>query len=69
MSNSQNAKDLQQVQNARQAQPDHAEHNKAKENAQLTQTNEPRRTPESRSDRESQVGSGNQTQSRKGGSH
>jgi len=67
MSNSQNSKDLQQGQEAQQAQPDHTEHNKAKENAQLTQTNEPRRTPESRHDRESHVGSGNQVQSRKGG--
>jgi hypothetical protein len=67
MSNSQNSKDLQQGQDAPQAQPDHTEHNKAKENAQLTQTNEPRRTPESRIDRESHVGSGNQTQSREGG--
>lgn len=32
-----------------------------------TQKNEARRTPESRSDRTSQVGSGNQTQSRKNG--
>ncbi|KAF1049855.1 hypothetical protein [Xylophilus sp.] len=32
-----------------------------------TQKNEPRRTPESRSDRESHVGSGNQSQSRQGG--
>jgi hypothetical protein len=32
-----------------------------------TQKNEGKRTPESRSDRESQVGSGNQSQSRRGG--
>ena len=32
-----------------------------------TQKNEGRRTPQSRHDRESQVGSHNQTQSRKGG--
>ena len=31
-----------------------------------TQTNQGRRTPESRNDRETHVGSGNQTQSRKG---
>jgi hypothetical protein len=34
---------------------------------QPTQKNEGRRTPESRSDRESQVGSQNQTQARRGG--
>jgi hypothetical protein len=32
-----------------------------------TQKNEGQRTPQSRSDRESQVGSGNQSQSRRGG--
>ena len=32
-----------------------------------TQKNEAQRTPQSRSDRESQVGSGNQSQSRRGG--
>ena len=42
------------------------EHNKAG-NQPLTPRNEPRRTPESRHDRESQVGSGNQHQSRRGG--
>lgn len=33
----------------------------------VTQRNEGQRTPQSRSDRESQVGSGNQSQSRRGG--
>lgn len=33
-----------------------------------TQKNEGRRTPQSRNDRESQIGSGNQTQSRRGNS-
>ena len=42
------------------------EHNKAGQQA-ATQRNEPQRTPESRNDRESQVGSGNQGQSRQGG--
>ena len=32
-----------------------------------TQLNQARRTPESRSDRDTHIGSGNQTQSRKGG--
>jgi hypothetical protein len=40
--------------------------NKAGEQAP-TQKNEAQRTPQSRSDRESQVGSGNQSQSRRGG--
>ncbi|WPG39548.1 hypothetical protein [Variovorax sp. EBFNA2] len=43
-----------------------ADHNKAGHQP-LTPRNEPRRTPESRHDRESQVGSGNQSQSRRGG--
>lgn len=42
------------------------EHNKAGQQA-ATQRNEPKRTPESRHDRESQVGSSNQSQARKGG--
>ena len=41
------------------------EHNKAGHQA-ATQRNEPKRTPESRHDRESQVGSSNQSQTRKG---
>ncbi len=40
--------------------------NKTGEQA-ATQKNEGQRTPASRSDRESQVGSGNQSQSRRGG--
>ncbi len=43
-----------------------ADHNKAGHQP-LTPRNEPRRTPESRHDRESQVGSGNQHQSRRRG--
>jgi hypothetical protein len=66
MSNSQNSHHLQKGQDGSQPVPDHTEHNKPKGNLQVTQTNEPRRTPESRSDRESQVGSANQTQARKG---
>ncbi|MFN3570766.1 MAG: hypothetical protein ACK4VX_10870 [Polaromonas sp.] len=42
------------------------DHNKVGEQAP-TQKNQGERTPESRSDRESQVGSGNQSQSRRGG--
>lgn len=42
------------------------EHNKAGHQP-LTPRNEPRRTPESRHDRESHVGSGNQHQARRGG--
>lgn len=41
-------------------------HNKAG-NQPLTPRNEPNRTSESRHDRESHVGSGNQTQARRGG--
>ena len=41
------------------------DHNKAGEQP-LTQKNEPKRTPESRTDREAHIGSGNQTQSRRG---
>jgi|LNAP01.1.fsa_nt_gb hypothetical protein len=67
MSNSQNAKDLRQGQDAQQARPNHIEHNKRAADNQVTQTNEPRRTPESRSDRESQVGGSNQSQARRGG--
>ena len=54
-------------QNAKRPQPDHAEHNKPKNGGQATQTHASRRTPESRSDRESQVGGSNQTQARKSG--
>jgi hypothetical protein len=67
MSNSHNSKDLQQGQDAQQSKPNHTEHNKRGADTQVTQTNEPRRTPESRSDRESQVGGANQSQARRGG--
>jgi len=43
----------------------HTEHNKGGHQP-VTQRNEPKRTPESRHDRESQVGGSNQTQVRKG---
>jgi hypothetical protein len=43
----------------------HTEHNKGGQQG-AAQKNEPKRTPESRHDRESQVGSGNQSQVRKG---
>jgi len=43
------------------------QHNKAGNQAP-TPRNEPRRTPESRNDRESHVGAGNQLQARRGGS-
>lgn len=49
-----------------------AEHNQPAADGEVTQKNEPRRTPESRNDRESHIGSGNQSQSRRGatgGSH
>ena len=41
------------------------DHNKAGEQP-VTQKNEPKRTPDSRTDREAHIGSGNQTQSRRG---
>jgi len=41
------------------------EHNKPGHHP-ATQRNEPQRTPESRHDRESQVGAGNQSQARRG---
>ena len=41
------------------------DHNKVGDKA-LTQKNEPKRTPDSRTDREAHIGSGNQTQSRRG---
>ena len=41
------------------------DHNKAGDQP-LTQKNEPKRTPDSRADREAHLGSSNQTQSRKG---
>ena len=41
------------------------DHNKVGEQA-LTQKNEAKRTSESRTDREAHIGSGNQTQSRRG---
>ncbi|MGF6350983.1 hypothetical protein [Variovorax sp. W2I14] len=43
-----------------------SEHNKAG-HQDPTSRNEPRRTPQSRHDRESHVGGSNQTQSRRGG--
>jgi hypothetical protein len=46
--------------------PKPSEHNKAGHQV-LTPRNEPRRTPESRSDRESRIGGANQTQSQRGG--
>ncbi|MBC7682808.1 MAG: hypothetical protein H7172_10775 [Ferruginibacter sp.] len=42
------------------------DHNKVGEQ-ELTQKNEAKRTPDSRTDREAHIGSGNQTQSRRGG--
>lgn len=45
--------------------PEHPEHNKPGKEA--TQKNEAKRTPESRHDRESHVGSANQTKARMGG--
>jgi hypothetical protein len=57
------AKHVSNSQNDRKGQ---TEHNKAGHQA-ATQRNEPKRTPESRHDRETQVGSGNQSQARKGG--
>ena len=42
------------------------QHNKAGHQP-VTARNEPRRTPESRNDRESHVGGGNQLQARRGG--
>ena len=41
------------------------DHNKVGDKP-LTQKNEPKRTPDSRTDREAHIGSGNQTQSRRG---
>lgn len=67
MSNSQNSKQFRQGQDAQQARPHHTEHNKRKNSEKVTQTNEPRRTPESRSDRESEIGSRNQMQARRFG--
>lgn len=49
--------------NTNQGQP---EHNKPASDG-VTQKNEPRRTPESRHDREAHVGGDNQTNARKGG--
>jgi hypothetical protein len=50
------------AQNSNKGEP---EHNKAG-NQGVTQKNEPARTPESRNDREAQLGSNNQTNARKG---
>ncbi|MGB4117841.1 MAG: hypothetical protein WBK51_14980 [Polaromonas sp.] len=41
------------------------DHNRVGEQP-LTQMNQPKRTPDSRTDREAHIGSGNQTQSRRG---
>ena len=41
------------------------DHNKVGDQA-LTQKNQPKRTPDSRTDREAHIGSSNQTQSRRG---
>ena len=41
------------------------DHNKAGEQ-EVTQKNQPKRTPDSRTDREAHIGSGNQTQARRG---
>ena len=59
-------------QNARDEQTPHTgkvgnNHNKAGEQP-LTQKNEAKRTPDSRTDREAHIGGGNQTQARKGSS-
>jgi hypothetical protein len=56
--------------NARDEQAPHTgkvanDHNKVGEQA-VTQKNEAKRTPDSRTDREAHIGSGNQTQSRQG---
>lgn len=57
-------------QNSRDEQAPHTgkvgnDHNKVGEQ-ELTQKNEAKRTPDSRTDREAHIGSGNQTQSRRG---
>ena len=61
MSKKQNPRDEQEPDTGKVAN----DHNKVGEQA-LTQKNEARRTSESRTDREAHIGSGNQTQSRRG---
>ena len=61
MSKKQNPRDEQEPNTGKVAN----DHNKVGEQA-LTQKNEARRTSDSRTDREAHIGSGNQTQSRKG---
>ena len=61
MSKKQNPRDEQEPNTGKVAN----DHNKVGEQA-LTQKNEAKRTSESRTDREAHIGSGNQTQSRKG---
>ncbi len=62
--------DMKTKQNPRDDQAAHTgkvanDHNKVGEQP-LTQKNEAKRTPDSRTDREAHIGSGNQTQSRRG---
>ncbi len=61
MTHKQNQRDAQEPQTGKVAN----DHNKVGEQA-LTQKNEAKRTSDSRSDREAHIGSGNQTQSRRG---
>ena len=61
MSKTQNPCDAQETQTGNLAN----DHNKVGEQA-LTQKNETKRTPKSRTDREAHIGGGNQTQSRRG---
>ena len=61
MSKQQNPRDEQEPNTGKVAN----DHNKVGEQA-LTQKNEAKRTSDSRTDRESHIGSGNQTQSRRG---
>lgn len=61
MTHKQNQRDAQEPQTGKVAN----DHNKVGEQA-LTQKNEAKRTSESRTDREAHIGSGNQTQSRRG---
>lgn len=61
MSKTQNPRDLQTPKSGKVVN----DHNKVGEQT-LTQKNEAKRTSDSRSDREAHVGSGNQTQSRRG---
>lgn len=61
MTNQQNPRDEQEAHTGKVAN----DHNKVGEQA-LTQKNEAKRTSDSRTDREAHLGSGNQTQSRRG---